>query len=46
MSKTLFCHVYGNSRDVIVIQWLRVIIVDNCPDSRGRSPSERGVSIR
>ena len=30
---------------VIVIPWLRGIIVDNCPDSRGRSPSERAVSI-
>ena len=31
---------------VIVIPWLRGIIVDNCPDSRGRSPSERAVSVR
>ena len=31
---------------VIVMPWLRGIIVDNCPDSRGRSPSERAVSVR
>ena len=46
-SETLSCLFNRESRIyVIVIPWLRGIIVDNCPDSRGRSPSERAVSVR
>ena len=43
---SLWCSMINCAIYVIVIPWLRGIIVDNCPDSRGRSPSERAVSVR